>query len=384
MREGRFLMILLVLGLFYSTPYTLADWSAAKRITWNSGGSYGPAVAAYSNTVIHAVWYDSTPYNYEIYYKRSTDGGTTWGGAQKLTWNSGISAAPAVTVDSSGAVHVVWSDDTPGHYALYYRKSPDGGTTWSAPRRLTWSSGESGWPAMAVDSSDNIHIVWSDYTSGVSEIYYKRSTDDGLTWGPAKRLTWTSGSSGAPALAPGSANGVHVVWEDYTPGNQEIYYVRSPDGGSTWGAPQRITWTSTKSYTPAVAAGSGNAVDVVWEDSMAGNAEIYYKRSTNGGANWSPAKRLTWTTGNSSNSIIGIDSSGVIHVVWYDEASGAFEIYYKKSTNSGTTWSSGQRLTWNSGISTFPAMALDSSDAVHLVWSDDTPGNTEIYYKKGT
>ena len=49
MREGRFLMILLVLGLFYSTPYTLADWSAAKRITWNSGGSYGPAVAAYSN-----------------------------------------------------------------------------------------------------------------------------------------------------------------------------------------------------------------------------------------------------------------------------------------------------------------------------------------------
>jgi len=384
MRKEGLSIVLLAAGMFFLTPCVLADWGPVKRLTWNSGGSYAPAVAVYSNTVIHTVWYDSTPYNYEIYYKRSTDGGTTWGGAQKLTWNSGISAAPAVAVDSSGAVHVVWSDDTPGNYAVYYRKSPDGGTTWSAPRRLTWSSGESSWPAMAVDSSDSIHIVWSDYTSGVSEIYYKRSTDDGLTWGPAKRLTWTSGSSGAPALAPGSANAVHVVWEDYTPGNQEIYYMRSPDGGSTWGAPQRITWTSTKSYTPAVAAGSGNAVDVVWEDSMAGNAEIYYKRSTNGGTTWSPGQRLTWTPGNSSNSIIGIDSSGVIHVVWYDEASGAFEIYYKKSTNGGTTWSPGQRLTWNSGISTFPALALDSSDAIHLVWSDDTPGNCEIYYRKGT
>jgi hypothetical protein len=30
-----------------------------------------------------------------------------------------------------------------------------------------------------------------------------------------------------------------------------------------------------------------------------------------------------------------------------------------------------------------PAMAIDSSDTIHVVWNDDTPGNTEIYYKNG-
>lgn len=377
-------LVIFVLAMVILAQHAFADWSPAKRLTWNSGGSYSPDVAAYGHAVIHAVWYDSTPYNYEIYYKRSTDGGTTWGGAQRLTWNSGVSAAPAAAVDSGGAVHVVWSDDTPGNKAIYYRKSPDGGTTWSAAKRLTWSSGDSGWPDMAIDSGGAIHIVWNDNASGSTEIFYKQSTNGGAAWSPAKRLTWTSGGSGAQAIAGGSGNDLHVAWEDYTPGNQEIYHLKSSDGGTNWSTPRRITWTPTKSYNPAVALDSGNAVHVVWEDSMAGNSEIYYKRSTNGGTTWGAAQRLTWTPGYSSNSIIGTDSSGVIHFVWYDEASGDFEIYHKRSTNGGTTWSPRQRLTWNSGISSFPALALDSSDSIHLVWTDDTPGNAEIYYKKGT
>jgi hypothetical protein len=29
-------------------------------------------------------------------------------------------------------------------------------------------------------------------------------------------------------------------------------------------------------------------------------------------------------------------------------------------------------------------MAVDSGNAIHIVWEDDTPGNGEIYYKKGS
>jgi BNR repeat-like domain len=377
-------VIFSAVAIIFLTSHILADWGPAKRLTRNSGGSYAPAVAAYAGAVVHAVWYDSTPYNYEIYYKRSSDGGATWGGAQRLTWNSGVSAAPAIAVDSGGAVQVVWSDNTPGNDEIYAKKSTDGGSTWSAAKRLTWNSGESDTPAMVIDSNDSIHVVWYDTTPGVSEIYYMRSVDGGTTWSAAKRLTWTSGSSGAPAIASGSGGVLFIVWEDYTPGNQEIYGLKSTNGGTSWSAVQRLTWTSTKSYSPAVALNSGNAVHVVWEDSMAGNSEIYYKRSTNGGTTWGAAKRLTWTSGNTSNAVIGAYANAVVHVVWYDEASGDYELYYKRSTNGGTTWSAGQRLTWNSGISSSPSIAVDSGGAVHLVWSDDTPGNPEVYYKKGT
>jgi hypothetical protein len=69
-------------------------------------------------------------------------------------------------------------------------------------------------------------------------------------------------------------------------------------------------------------------------------------------------------------------------VVWYEDVSGNKEIYYSQSTDGGVSWSPGQRLTWNSGSSTFPAISANTSGNVHVVWSDYTPGNVEVYYKK--
>ena len=42
--------------------------------------------------------------------------------AKRLTWNYGGSRSPAIAVDPSGNLHVVWSDDTPGNYEIFYKK----------------------------------------------------------------------------------------------------------------------------------------------------------------------------------------------------------------------------------------------------------------------
>jgi hypothetical protein len=65
-----------------------------------------------------------------------------------------------------------------------------------------------------------------------------------------------------------------------------------------------------------------------------------------------------------------------------DDTSGNDEIYYTKSTNGGDNWSLSQRLTWNPGRSGWPDIATDPSGNVHVVWQDETPGTTQIYYKK--
>ena len=39
------------------------------------------------------------------------------------------------------------------------------------------------------------------------------------------------------------------------------------------------------------------------------------------------------------------------------------------------TWSAVQRLTWNSGDSYNPAVAVGSNNHVHVVWYDTTPRN---------
>jgi hypothetical protein len=52
----------------------------------------------------------------------SADAGTTWTASQRLTWTSGNSARPAVAADASGNIHLVWQDEAPGNYEIYYKK----------------------------------------------------------------------------------------------------------------------------------------------------------------------------------------------------------------------------------------------------------------------
>ena len=381
----RIALISLVLGFFLSAPWALADWTPPKRLTWTSGVSTSPAIAIDAGSTIHLVWQEYTYGSYEICHKRSKDGGATWSATKRLSWNSGWSGYPAMAIDTSDTLHVVWEDTTPGKSEIYYKRSSDEGITWSPAKRLTWNSGWSRTPSIATDSNGYLHVFWHDDTPGNSEVYYLRSSDGGSNWSGAKRLTWTSEYSASPAIAINSNSHIHIVWHEAAEveGNAEIYFRKSADGGANWDAVQRLTWISGSSLSPAIATYSGQTIHVVWDDDMPGNSEIYHRKSSDGGTTWSTAKRLTWTSGQSSYSALAVDSSNALHVIWRDYTPGNYEIYYKKSGDGGATWSAAQRLTWTSDASMNPAMAIDAGDTIHIVWDDNTPGNNEIYYKNG-
>jgi hypothetical protein len=42
-------------------------------------------------------------------------------------------------------------------------------------------------------SGSTVSLLWSDFRDGNSEIYYKRSTNDGISWGTDTRLTNNGG-----------------------------------------------------------------------------------------------------------------------------------------------------------------------------------------------
>jgi hypothetical protein len=346
---------------------------------WTSGSSLKSAIAAGSSHNIHMVWEDNTPGNHEIYYKRSTSGGGTWNGTKRLSWNSAGSFSPVIAADSSNNIHVVWFDSKPGNYELYYKRSTNSGVNWSGSKRLTWSAGSSSSPAIAVDSSNNVHVAWYDKTPGNEEIFYKRSTNGGVNWSGSKRFTWNPEDSTDPAIAVDSSGNIHVVWKSNISGTFEIYHKRSTDAGATWGGTKRLTWSAGNTYSPAITTGSSNTVYLVWTLSF---AEIYFKKSTNAGVTWGSTKRLTWKAGESSRPAISVDPGNNIHVVWQEEAPGNYEVYYKRSTNGGSSWTT-KRLSWNPVESEWPAITTDTSNRIHVVWEDFSPGNYEIFYRRG-
>jgi hypothetical protein len=373
-----FLLVILLTLTSSSSALSQVDPQSwiKRRLTYNAGASWVPSIAVWGNNV-HVVWYDDTPGNREIFYKRSSDNGATWSKSKRLTKNAGFSSHPVIAV-SGNTIHVAWSDNTLGNDEIHYKRSTNNGATWRKTKRLTKNAGDSVSPAIAV-SGGNIHVVWYDDTPGNVEIFYKRSADNGATWGAKKRITHNAGGSYNPDIAV-SEDRIHVAWTDESPGNREILYRRSSDNGATWGKKRRLTNNAGDSSGPTIAVSGGN-VHLAWYDDTPGNDEVFYKHSNNNGAAWRAKKRLTHNAGDSSRPEIVVSGS-TVHMVWVDGTPGNSEIFYKRSDNNGTTWGSKKRLSTNIGFSSNPETAVWSS-TVHVVWVDDTPGNAEIFYKRG-
>jgi hypothetical protein len=375
----RAIIMMVVLG-FSVSAQTWAQWTNVKRLTWTSGDSYAPAIAADSSGKIHLIWDDDTPGQREIYYKRSTDEGITWEVTRRLTWTSNESLDPAIAVNSSDQIHVVWADSTLGNFEIYYKSSADGGLSWTPAKRLTWTLGSSEEPAIAVDSNNQIMVVWSEGNWNNREIFSRRSLDGGAQWGPVSRLTWMPGGCSLPAVAIDASDKIHLVWAAGSYSDTYIYYLSSVDGINFVG-PQTLSNQPYEASCIAMAI-SGNTICATWQGDTDDLEPIYYRLSIDGGGTWSAVMELpTYSRDSYYGPAIGI-SGNTIHVVWEDWTPGYPEIYYMKSKTYGAFWSPPVRLTWTMGDSYSPAIAVDSNDAIHVFWRDNTPRNYEIYYKK--
>jgi hypothetical protein len=357
-----------------------AQWQPEIRLTYDTGSCLLPLNnargIAISGSIVHVAWCDERNGNREIYYKRSTNSGINWEPDVRFTNNPASSYRPSIAVTGS-VVHVVWCDNRDSAFEIYYIRSSNSGVTWGPETRLTYDPAISWAPSLAINGSV-LHIVWEETRNGSEEIFYKRSTDAGLNWEPDVRLTNIPLKSFYPSIAV-SGNFVHVTWYDYRTGNKAIFYKRSTDAGLTWSQDAQLTGLLHDAYNSSVAV-SGQIVHIVWHERRDYFEDIFYRRSTDAGISWQPEIRLTNNNATSWYPAIAALGNSV-HVVWYDSSAGNWEIYYARSTNSGLSWDPNTRLTNNFGDSFRPSIAV-SDTMVHVVWNDGRDGNLEMYYKR--
>ena len=111
-------------------------------------------------------------------------------------------------------------------WEIYYRRSLDGGLTFEPVQRLTDAAGPSQRPSIAVDG-DDVYVAWFDTRRSGSEIYLRSSIDGGATWGEELRVSDAGGQSRRPTVALDDEF-VHLIWTDGRSGNLEVYYGRLP------------------------------------------------------------------------------------------------------------------------------------------------------------
>lgn len=294
----------------------------------------------------------------------------------RLTNNAGFSLNSSIDTDNNN-LHIIWQDYRNANSEIYYKNSMNNGISFSPDLRLTNNAGQSALPEVAVSGS-SVHVVWEEDTTGNYEIFYMRSTDNGATWGSVIRLTNANGISGyAHVSASGST--VHVLWRDLRDGSFDLFYKRSTDNGATWSADLSLVPHSGGALASSSAiTTTGSNVYLAWSDTRdSNNYEIYFKRSTNGGVSWQADTRLTVTAPVSERPTIGALGDN-INLVWTEQTN----LTYKRSTNGGTSWSNDTVLAASVLGASNPSIYL-SGTHLHLAYTHNPP-NTEVFYNHST
>jgi hypothetical protein len=106
-----------------------------------------------------------------------------------------------IGVDTAGKLMVAYTLNTVAAAPkdLYVKTSTDGGTTWSARTEIGQNTGDAGFPVIEAGAAANdFRVAWQDNRNGATayNTWYRRTTDGGATWSTQVRLS--DATAGAP------------------------------------------------------------------------------------------------------------------------------------------------------------------------------------------
>lgn len=307
----------------------------------------------------------------------------TWSPPANLSDNASFSLTPALAVDPAGLAHAVWYDNSAGNFDVYYAsRSVDG--AWSAPVNISNTPGNSYWPAIAADGLGNVHVAWEDGSTG-RDILYMAKLAGSAAWAPPVNIANSPGTSRYVALTADSEGNVHAVWQDDTPGNTDIYYATRAASSGAWSPPAVVAATPMNSWGPTVAVDPDRGVHVAWHDFTPGVTEIYYAYKPSAAAAWSSPVNASRTTGASYYPALAVDSTGVVHLVWMDAitvgAGGSFKVLYAQKP-SGGDWTPYTDLSRDTDSAEMPTLAIGAADAVHVAWDTTSEPRDLLYVRR--
>jgi hypothetical protein len=336
------------------------------------------AIAVDSAGNINVVWEDFVS-DIDVFYSRSADIGATWSQPVNISSSAGYSGNPEIAVDNAGSINVFWSDDTPGNYQVYFKRSIDNGAGWSQAVRVSSNPESSFGPIAAVDDSGNINVVYFAGDGLEREVYFSRSTDDGASWSQAVNISNSPDPAMYPDLTLDDSGNISVIWQNTISGYRQILFSRSTDNGANWSQPKKTSYLWGDNYYPLITADNAGDISATWLNTHF--KSLFFSRSADNGDTWTQAKAIS---GNLSGTYYGyavtIDSARNVNLVWGIGPQNDIDISFIRSTDNGNTWSPLVNISNSPGESWWPAMALDSAGNINVVYKN---GNY-LYYTANT
>lgn len=325
----------------------------------------------------------------------------------------GRSNATPWVAASGPFVAVTWGASADGKTDVFVAVSRDSGQTFGRPVQANTIAGEARLggelpPRVALEpragSADpDVAVLWTA-RSDTTQIKVARSRDGGKTFGPAVMLqsSGVAGDRGWPALAMDQKGTAHAIWLDHRglaaegshgahrKGHQSgaehdgvamaqksgLYYAAAAESPVS---ERPLTGGVCYCCKTALAVGDDGALYAAWRHVYAGNMrDMAFTVSRDGGRSFSPPARVSrdeWAINGCPDDgpAMAIDATGTIHLIWPTVLAGATPegaLFYA-TTRDGQTFTPRVRIpTLGSPKPSHPQIVIDPAGRVAAAWDE--------------
>ncbi len=285
-------------------------WGADRFICAcrNTKAQNDPQLAVATNGTIYAAWLND--YNPGVVFSRSADRGVTWSPPISVKGKGlSFSDKPILAISPTGQdVYIAWNASD-----SYVSTSHDAGATFV---RVKTNADALYWFAEGGVVAPNGTVLFSESAenqnaTGPVQLAVVRSANGGASWTTTvidtsqQQPACTVPSCSADFFASQAGIGVDpagklmVVYTLNTvAGAPKDLYVRTSADGLSWSPPAEIGQNTGDAGFPVIEAAGANDFRIAWQDDRNGPTSwnTWYRRTTDGGASWSAAVRLSDAT----------------------------------------------------------------------------------------
>jgi len=178
-----------------------------------------------------------------------------------------------------------------------------------------------------------------------------------------------TGQAQIPAIAAGPGGDIDVVWLD----SKAILFRRSSDGGKTFSTTMTVAATNLPSAAsqPQIAVNSAG-VYVAWAGTnSSGGGDIFFSSLATGAGSFSAPTNVSGGKGIASGSSapvphMAVDPSGGVDIVWGQSAA-----YFARTTDAGKSFATTMPpISTSPMASVSPRLAISAAGTVYVVWEN--------------
>ena len=280
-----------------------------------------PAIATDSSGAVDIAWM-----NFDgIHVKRSTDGGQSFSNPVPIPSDLSLNAQNTLNmvVDPAGDINLLWFRDVDGtgtDIRYYISRSSDKGANFTAPLQV--------FPGTNIVATPDGKLILTG-GDGSSNVISEVTTDGVQLSAPVTIAAAVPGLAGEQMVV-GLDGHIYALWETANGTNCSISLSSSVDA-TTYTAAKTISGGSgTCNSQPSASVDASGNIDVTW---VADGANLFFTRSTDGGANFSTPINIA-TPANPTGDVVIAGPDGGIYVLWTAGAAAVFA----NSQNSGASF----------------------------------------------